>query len=188
MKKFLFNPYLLFITMLCLSSIFVGAQTGDNNMPTPITVDTVNLEKYAGLWYEISRITNRFQRKCLKNVTAFYELRQDGRIDVTNRCFTSDGKTIKANGIAKVADTESNAKLKVSFVRLFGLNLFWGDYWIIGLAEDYRYAIVGHPARKYGWVLSRTPQLSDKDQESIKTLLKNQGYNPDEFQLTTQDK
>ena len=35
----------------------------------------------------------------------------------------------------------------------------WGDYWIIGLAPDYSWAVVGDPGRSYLWILARTPHL-----------------------------
>jgi apolipoprotein D and lipocalin family protein len=113
-------------------------------------------------------------------------LREDGKIDVINRCVEKDGSVNEAKGIAKVVDSKTNSKLEVSFVRILGISLFWGDYWIIGLDKDYRYAVVGTPTRKYGWILSRTPELSQKDMENIFALLRNQGYNPKDFEMTEQ--
>lgn len=153
----------------------------------PIPVDSVRLDKYAGLWYEIAKIPNRFQRKCAGNTTAQYTLREDGRIDVVNRCAREDGKIIEAKGIAKIVDTRSNAKLKVSFVRFVGISLFWGDYWIVGLDKDYRYAVVGTPSREYGWILSRTPQMSPDDWDAVNEILQNQGYDPGLFEKTSHD-
>ena len=152
----------------------------------PITVDSVDLKKYVGVWYEIAKIPNSFQKKCACNTTATYTVRDDGRIDVLNRCSKSDGTADEAKGIAKIVDTVTNSKLEVSFVRLFGIQLFWGDYWIIGLNKDYRYAIVGTPSRKYGWILSRSPALSQEDQNRIFEILEKQGYNPKNFIFTEQ--
>jgi len=154
----------------------------ESKYPTPI--EYVDLEKYVGLWYEIAKIPNRFQRKCVGNTTAFYSLREDGRIDVVNRCFDKNRKPIEAKGIAKVVNKKSNARLQVSFVRLFCFSLFWGDYWILGLDEDYTYAIVGTPNRKYGWILCRRSSLSEKELDQIFSLLREQGYDPDDFELT----
>ena len=150
------------------------------------TVQSVDLERYKGLWYEIAKIPNRFQRKCASGTTAQYALRDVGKLDVINRCTTQKGKVIEAKGIARIVDSESNAKLKVSFVKIFGFSLFWGDYWIIGLGEEYEYAIVGTPSRKYGWILSRTPSLNDEKMEQIFNLLREQGYDPDDFEITPQ--
>ena len=178
---------------LLLSILIYGMSDlllGENNLSEndePVPVDSVKLEKYAGLWYEIAKIPNRFQRKCAGNTTAEYTLRDDGRIDVVNRCMREDGNIIEAKGIAKIVDTRSNAKLKVSFVKLIGISLFWGDYWIIGLDKDYRYAVIGTPSRKYGWILSRTPYLVPDDWDAVNGILQNQGYDPELFEKTVHD-
>ncbi len=148
------------------------------------TVANVDLKKYTGTWYEIAKISNRFQKKCVSDTTATYELSDHGRISVVNKCVDKNGNLIVAKGIAKIVDTNSNSKLKVSFFSIFGWYLFWGDYWIIGLGDDY--AIIGHPDRKYGWILSRTPQLSQEKMEEIFLIIENKGYNTDEFEFTKQ--
>jgi apolipoprotein D and lipocalin family protein len=173
------------ITILLLCPVVVAAAQNEKPLKT---VPNVNLNRYKGLWYEFAKIPNRFQRKCAWGTTAQYALREDGKIDVINRCFDKEGKLIEAKGIAQVVDSESNAKLKVSFVKIFGLSLFWGDYWIIGLGEEYDFAIVGTPSRKYGWILSRTPSLSQGKLDEIFNILREQGYNPDDFEMTLQEK
>lgn len=152
----------------------------------PQPVDHVDLERYLGRWYEIARIPNTFQENCVRSTTAEYTRREDGRIDVVNRCLQADGEVDEARGIARVVDEESNARLKVSFVRFLGRNWFWGDYWILGLGDRYEYAIVGHPDRKYGWILSRTPVLSEETLRVVFERLKGQGYDPAAFEFTPQ--
>ena len=178
---------LKYVSTVCLLSFYpphlVSAQS---NSSQPIPVNTVDLTKYAGLWYEIAKIPNRFQRKCTSNTTATYTIRDDGRIDVLNQCTKQDNSVIQAKGIAKIVDSQSNAKLKVSFVRLLGISLFWGDYWIIGLDENYQYAIVGTPSRKYGWILSREPRITDEQRDEIYAILEKQGYDSQDFKVTEQ--
>ena len=174
------------LVMFALSVLQVNAQEKPL-MKEPATVDSVDLERYAGTWYEIAKIPNRFQRKCSRNTTATYRLRSDGRIDVVNRCVDDSGNIIEARGIAKTSDPETNAKLKVSFVRLFGISLFWGDYWIIGLDRDYSYAVIGTPSRKYGWILSRAPVMSETDLADAFVILEEQGYDPDDFEKSAQE-
>ena len=130
------------------------------SLPPVATVPKVDLQRYLGDWYEIARYANRFQTKCLGDVRASYAKRTDGRIDVTNRCRTSGGVD-EAAGVARIVDTSSSAKLAVRFAPAFlsFLPMVWGDYWIIGLASDYSWAVVGTPDREYLWVLSRTSQL-----------------------------
>jgi apolipoprotein D and lipocalin family protein len=159
---------------------------GCNTENPPTTVEFVDLQRYVGTWYEIAKIPNRFQKQCVRNTTAHYASRTDGRLDVTNRCITEDNILDEASGIARIVDPETNAKLEVSFVNLLGLQLFWGDYWIIALDEDYQTVIVGTPNRKYGWILSRTPSIDDTRMAALKTQLKQQGYNPQQFEISRQ--
>ena len=152
--------------------------------PAVRTVPSVNLERYVGRWYEVAKIPNRFQDQCVRGTTAEYALRGDGRIDVVNRCFEKDGERDEARGVAKVVDTASNAKLEVSFVSILGWRPFWGVYWIIGLDDDYQWAIVGTPDRKYGWVLARTPEVDDATMEEIFAIIERNGYRRGDFELS----
>jgi apolipoprotein D and lipocalin family protein len=127
------------------------------------TVSSVDLDRYLGRWHEAARLPNRFQKDCASDVTADYSRLDDGRIRVVNRCRKSDGSTIEAEGVARVVDETTNAKLKVRFAPSW-LSVFpfvWGDYWIIALGDDYSYAVVGAPNREYLWFLSRTAVMPD---------------------------
>ncbi len=172
---------------LFLSIIGIAFNLSAQNKKEPETVAHVDLKKYTGLWYEIAKIPNSFQKSCFKNTTAEYQLKDDGEIKVINTCVEEDGEKNVAEGTARIVDKNSNAKLEVSFVSIFGINLFWGDYWIIGLGDNYEYAIIGHPERKYGWILSRSPTLPDSTLDNIFNKLKEAGYNPENFEMTKQE-
>ncbi len=147
-------------------------------------VNNVDLTRYVGLWYEIAKIPNRFQKKCARGTTAEYTLRADGRITVANRCYREDGKLDDAKGEAKIVDPATNAKLEVSFVSFLGWRPFWGDYWIIGLDQDYRWAVIGTPDRKYGWVLSRTPTLDEGTLDVVFAVIERNGYARGSFEMS----
>lgn len=150
------------------------------------TVDYVDIKQYIGLWYEIAKIPNRFQSHCVKGTTAQYSLKNDGEIEVINSCIDEDGEFDKTEGIARIVDKQTNAKLEVSFFSIICWRPIWGDYWIIGLDENYQWAIVGTPSRKYGWILSRTPKLEQSTLDKIFSILKERGYNPKEFEFSKQ--
>lgn len=152
----------------------------------PITVKYVDLKKYVGLWYELAKIPNSFQDQCVKNTTAKYTLTEDGEISVTNCCIDKDGELDAADGVVRVVDKKTNAKLEVSFVSFLGWRPFWGDYWIIGLDENYQWAIIGTPNRKYGWVLSRSQKLDETTMDNIFKIIKEQGYDPKKFEISKQ--
>lgn len=173
--------------MISFLLLFVTIIQGQNMKNELQVVNKVDLKKYVGLWYEIAKIPNWFQKDCIRNTTAEYSLRDDGKIKVVNSCVQADGSKKIAEGVAKVVDNISNAKLEVSFVRILGIQLFWGDYWIIGLGDNYDFALVGSPDRKYGWILSRTPKLPQEKLNLISDLLKIKGYNIKNFEFTEQN-
>jgi apolipoprotein D and lipocalin family protein len=145
------------------------------------TVDSVDLKRYAGDWYEIARYPNRSEKDCNSDVHARYVLRPDGRVNVRNECRKANGKPDVTNGTAKVADAKSNAKLKVTFFWPF-----YGDYWIIDLDPQYRYAVVGEPDRKCLWVLSRTKELDEATYKQILQHVAENGYDTSKLVKTKQ--
>lgn len=146
------------------------------------TVPHVDLKKYAGKWYEIASFPQRFQRGCTCT-TAEYTLTDKAYIIVENRCNRDsiNGKQSYIKGKAFVIENSGNAKLNVQF--------FWpfkGKYWIIDLAEDYSYAVVGHPNKKYLWILSRTSKMNDSTYQEIISKIQEKGFDISKINLTIQ--
>ncbi len=159
---------LLLCTVLVAAAATAFASPVVSDLPTVAHVD---LQRYLGRWYEIARYPNRFERQCDRDVTATYSMRPDGRINVLNACVKADGTPYNATGWAKVVDTATNAKLKVTF--------FWpffGNYWVLELGQNYDYAVIGEPSRGYLWILSRSPQMSPEQYASIISRLAARGY------------
>ena len=155
--------------------------------PAPVrTVDDVDLDRYLGDWFEIARFPNTFQRTCAGDVRASYARRADGRIDVINRCRTADG-FVEARGVARVIDARTRAKLKVRFAPalLSFLPFVWGDYWILGLADDYSWAVVGSPDRRYLWILARTPVLDTERFASALRAARDNGFDTERLVRTS---
>jgi len=170
-----------------LSTLGIGSSAKAEEMKKPElkVVDHVDLNKYIGLWYEIAHIPAWFQRNCAGGTTAEYSLKNNGDIKVVNTCFDSDNKIKRSIGRAWVVDTSTNAKLQVSFVPGKS-KAFAGDYWIIDLGPDYEFAVVGHPSRDFGWILSRTKELPDDVLKGIISRLEQQGYDFSKFEMTNQ--
>lgn len=146
------------------------------------TVASVDIPSYMGKWYEIASYPTFFNTNCTAT-TATYTLQEDGTVRVVNECRVGDvtGPVSRIEGTARVVDTETNAKLKVSF------SLFpEGDYWIIDLDEEYQWAVVGDPRRSTLFILSRTPTLDDDVYEGILSRLPEKCYDPEDLELTPQ--
>lgn len=150
------------------------------------TVDAVDLDRYLGDWFEIARFPNRFQRSCAGDVRATYTRRSDGRIDVVNRCRATDGRIIEAQGVARIVDVRTSAKLKVRFAPavLSFLPFVWGDYWIVGLADDYSWSVVGSPDRAYLWILARTSTLEPARLDAARAAARANGFDIDRLAMT----
>ena len=152
------------------------------NLPPLQSVAQVDLARYLGTWYEIASFPQSFQKGC-QATSATYALKENGDISVVNSCHIDalDGPLKVANGRARVVDTSTNARLKVSF---FGP--FWGAYWIIDLGDDYEYAVVGHPGRDYLWILSRSPHMDEQVYNGILERLVAKDYQIDRLNRTPQ--
>jgi apolipoprotein D and lipocalin family protein len=162
----------LVLLPLLLQGLAAAAST-----PQASPVGTLDLARYAGHWYEIARIPNRFQKQCVGDVTAEYRLHARG-IDVVNHCRRDDGSMDTASGRARMADPANPARLEVRFAPIWlgWLPFVWADYWVIDLAPDYHYAVVGGASHDYLWVLSRTPTLEDSEYTAITQRIAAQGY------------
>lgn len=150
-------------------------------------VPSVDLVRYSGTWYEIARYPNRFQEFCAGDVTATYTLLEGGEIEVVNRCRNEAGEMKEAVGRARKQDADGpDTKLEVRFAPAFlsFLPFVWGDYWIIDLAADYRYTVIGGPDREYLWILARSPAMPDSVYSGIADRLRAQGYDPDRLVRT----
>lgn len=173
-----------------MTGIAVQAMTpirGDELNPVR-TVEQVDLHRYLGDWFEIARFPNRFQRNCAGDVRASYASRADGRLDVINRCRTADG-IVEARGVARVVDARTSAKLKVRFApaMLSFLPFVWGDYWILGLASDYSWAVVGSPDRSYLWILARTTEMDAEAFRSAVDVARGNAFDVDRLIRTSHE-
>lgn len=153
-----------------------------SDYPYLATVRSVDLNKYIGKWYEIASFPQSFQKGC-NCTTAEYFLTDKDYIRVLNSCRkdSPEGKLKTAEGKAFIVEGTNNSKLKVQF--------FWpfkGDYWIIDLADDYSYAVVGHPNRQYLWILSRTPKMDSSIFNEITSRIEANGFDVSKLLITNQ--
>ncbi|MEA3372167.1 MAG: lipocalin family protein [Campylobacterota bacterium] len=170
-----FSP--IFITSIAVILTLLSACSSTPQQP-PATVASVDLQRYSGLWYEIARYENRFEAGCV-GVMAHYTF-QGETMAVSNSCYDASGRLkAQVKGKAKVIKESNGSKLEVSFSWLSG-----GDYWILMLADDYRYSVVGDPEGEYLWILSRDTVLTDDDKKTILSKISALGYAPDKLYWT----
>ncbi|MDZ7653474.1 MAG: lipocalin family protein [Burkholderiaceae bacterium] len=156
-----------------------GTPPATSDAPPLKTVPRVELDRYFGTWHEIARYPFGIQdRRCARDTTATYRALTPTSISVINRCVQADGTAFVAEGEAWILDAATNARLEVSFLPAW---LRWspvgrGDYWVIELAPDYSWVVIGEPQRRYLWILARTPQMSAATYASILARLPAHGY------------
>lgn len=174
------NLHRVLMALLCL---LPGACTSYSSVADPAghTVPSVDLERYMGKWYEIASFPNWFQKGCFCSAAEYSP--KEGYVEVRNSCRKGSptGAEDMAVGKAHPVPGSGNARLKVQFQWPFK-----GDYWIIALDEHYQYAMIGHPKRKYLWILSRTQRMDDATFERLKDVARSKGYDVDRLRRTDQ--
>jgi apolipoprotein D and lipocalin family protein len=176
---------ILGLLLIILGSSQVMAQQSDQSVKTIASLD---VPRYLGTWYEIAKFPNWFQKKCVSNTKAVYTAKSDGNLRVLNSCKTASGETSEAEGLARQIGAKDSPKLEVRFAPewLSFLPLVWGDYWVIDLDSQYQVAAVSDPRREYLWVLSRTPQIDPKAYADLLQRLKQQQFDIQKLELTSQ--
>ncbi|WP_348679013.1 lipocalin family protein [Alcanivorax profundi] len=152
------------------------------------TVDKVDLQRYAGTWYEIARLPQWFQRGCYDS-TATYSLNDDGTVKVINRCQREGEQTSEAEGTARLVPGSDNAKLKVRFdnwVSRLIPTITEGNYWIIALDKDYQTVVIGEPSREYLWILARQSELPEDQYQALVQVAQEKGFPVEELQRNRQ--
>ncbi|MDQ2180400.1 lipocalin family protein [Marinifilum sp. D714] len=160
------------LNILLTSLVLLCSCKGQESVIDNSVVKDLNIDLYLGKWYEIARFDHSFERG-LVGVTAHYSMREDGKIKVVNSGYKGslDGERSEAIGKAKIPNPNLPSKLKVSFFWIF-----YGDYFVLELDEDYQWAIVGSNTDKYLWILSRNPQMDDELYLELLNKLKARGY------------
>jgi len=173
------------LRVICLLVVLVPVLSGCLGVPEgAVPVRGFEIDRYLGKWYEIARLDHSFERG-LTNVTAQYDLRDDGGVRVVNRGFnTENAEWDEAVGKAYFVDETTVGMLKVSF---FGP--FYGAYNVIALdQQDYRWSLVAGPDTDYLWILSREPQLDSEVLDELLALAKSLGFDTGKLIMVDQAK
>nr|WP_302850312.1 lipocalin family protein [Pseudomonas aromaticivorans] len=153
------------------------------------TIPALDVPRYMGTWYEIAKFPNWFQKKCTGGTKAEYSLKNDGMVQVINRCRLENGEMTEAIGTARQIGPATSPKLKVRFAPqwLSFLPFVWGDYWVIDLDENYQLVAVSEPKKEYLWILARTPKIAPNDYKNMLARLSQKGFDIRKIEVTKQD-
>ncbi len=147
-----------------------GTSYRDKSVPMS-TVSNFDAARYVGLWYEIARFTVSFQKGCTATTAEYASLGAD-TVSVLNTCRDGapDGPIEQIAGVAEIVGP---GQLKVSFDNVPFVR---GDYWVLWVDDNYTTAVVGVPSGGAGWILARTPEISDDRRAEAEAILKANGY------------
>ena len=173
------------IRRLLATLLLAAAGTAGAAEPLQPVAD-LDINRYSGTWYEIARLPNRFEDQCVGDITATYTPLQSGRIRVVNACRNARGEMESVDGQAR-RQGDNPAKLEVRFAPawLGWLPFVWADYWVVDLDEDYRWAIVGEPGRKYLWFLTRDRAVDQATFDELKARAEALGFKLDKLVVVT---
>lgn len=161
---------LISLVLICCCLVACSTKTPEGITP----VSEFELPRYLGKWYEIARLDHSFERG-LSHVTAEYAMREGGGVSVVNQGHSAEEASWQsATGKAFFVEDSQTGHFKVSF---FGP--FYGAYVIFKLDDNYQYAFISGPNRKYLWFLSRTANVSDAQIERFVSTAKKLGFEVD---------
>ena len=148
-------------TAMTAAALVSGALAAPAAAQDIVTVEKVDMVRYAGTWYEIARLPNKLQAECAGDVSTTFRLRGMRTYDIETRCRRKDGSEEIDMGIARVQDPTTGAKMEWRFLplALAWWPFAWTDYWIVDLSPDYSWAVAAVPTREAMWILARKPEL-----------------------------
>ncbi len=174
---------LTFALMAAMGPMACMAQSQVKSIPE------FDVSRYMGTWYEIAKLPNWFQRKCVQGTQARYKVLGPTQIEVNNKCTTASGEETQAIGLARPNGSGLPAQLEVRFAPEWTawLPMVWGAYWVLDLDPDYQLAAVGDPSKSYLWILSRTPVVSAERYDAVLQRLKVMGFDITKLEKTRQN-
>jgi apolipoprotein D and lipocalin family protein len=175
----LFSSYIqpLLALLCCLALNSCATRTTMPAKPPLQTVARVDLPRYMGDWRVIANIPYWAERDCVDSIETYW-LRPDGKIgnsfQYRKKSFAAPQK--KLTFVAEVFNATTNAEWRVKFLPFVKV-----PYLILEMDPDYQWTFVGHPGRKLGWIMARTPQIPEATYQAILAKLSRHGYAPEQF-------
>jgi apolipoprotein D and lipocalin family protein len=143
--------------------------------PVNKPADKLDLAKFGGKWYSLASIPTMYD-KGSRETTTNYSLTKDGYYSVVTTCKKGEKDEIKTYKSKLFTADNTDGEMQAQFLWPFKV-----DYWVIELADDYSYTVVGHPDHKFLFIMSRKPNMDKKLYEEIVARCKARGYEVDKI-------
>lgn len=134
-------------------------------------VTPFDLNRYMGTWYEVARLPNKIERRCLTDNMVLYALGdRKNSFQIGISCLLKGGTPDEYDNVGKMN------KAGIGKLKLNRLVLFSTPYWVLALGPNYEWAAVGSPNHKTLWILSRNAHLEEGTLTQIKGAAAAQGF------------
>lgn len=174
------------VTKLFMTLMLIVAYKGAFALET---VPRVDIKRCMGDWYEIASIPNLWQADCYKNTKSHYGANSDGTFDLKKSCLTKGGQKKEITGTGLITNKETNAEFRISFIPILHyLGWFTGQYKMLLVDPEYRFAVLGTDSLEYGWILARLPNIPPRELAQIETQIRQMGYDSCKFKITIQER
>ena len=160
-----------------LSAITLTAAPALAQSVTPLP--QLDLNRLPGTWYEIAHLPTKSEAKCVSNPLVLYALDdKPSRLQIVFTCRRSDRSTDASNSTARYANKikpgqVSDGRFKIPFFLPYFLAK---KYWVLALADDNSWALVGTPNHKTMQILSKSQTLPAGTLSAIESRAAAQGY------------
>jgi apolipoprotein D and lipocalin family protein len=173
--------------LLAASSIVAHADTPPQAPLEPI--DSLDLGRYKGTWYEIAKFSDWTERHCAADTSTELSGSDPLNLSIVIRCVDDDGGPIEKTGVLRQLGNRDSAILEKSYAPTW-LSLVpasWSDYWVIDIDAGYTLAAVSEAGRGHLWILSRTRKIDPQTYARLLQRLQKQGFDTDKLVATQQD-
>lgn len=168
MKKILISFIILFYTSFIYASI--------NENKTPVAMNNFNIDKYLGLWYEIGKIENSYEKDCSIPITSDWALRDDNNIGITYSCTNTKGEKNISKAIGYFVNDNNIGQIEISFMPKWLKFLHFLNLDLIILHTDYKYSVEGTKNKKMLWIMARSENVDKSEIKKLVSIAQKQGF------------
>ncbi len=168
---------------LLLLLLFSAAALAPAAAQTPTPIPHLDFQKIVGSWYEIARLPNKLEKHCASDAVQLYTPSfKPSRFAVVDSCREKDGSIDTRNAKGKAQDKSGDGKLRIAHTWPF-----YRKFWVLALAPDAQWLLIGSPNHKYLWILAHTPTLPAATLADVKARAAAQGFDISKLVPTPQN-
>ena len=141
----------------------------------------LDVNNLSGAWYEIARYPNKREKECTADSQELVALDdKSSHLQLVDSCTAAKGYAVVHNYTAKI-DKQTDGKLRIP--TFFPLAR---PYWVLAMAPDNSWLVIGEANHKQLWIFSKTSTLAPATLTQIEALTTAAGYSTDRLVFSPQ--